>query len=67
MKPKSKLIQPSTRAFFQEADQTPEYSFFDRVHGYVYARWPYLYIGLGKGNHPVARKLNPIWQVISTN
>jgi ferredoxin len=66
MKPKSKLIHPSTRTFFQEADQIPEFSLFDRIHGYVYARWPYLYIGLGKGDHPLAKKLSPVWNAIAT-
>jgi ferredoxin len=66
MKPKPRIVHPSTRAFFKEADQTPDYSSFDRVHGYVYARWPYLYIGLGKGDHPLAKKLSPLWKVIAS-
>jgi ferredoxin len=32
---------------------------FDWVHGYVYARWPYLYIGIGTGEHPLARVFGP--------
>ena len=54
-----KLIKPSTRAFRQEARRTPGYSLFDWVHGYVYARWPYLYIGIGTGEHPLARIFRP--------
>jgi len=42
----SKLVRPSTRAFAQEAQRTPGYSRSDWLHGYVYARWPYLYIWL---------------------
>ncbi len=38
----------STLDFFQEAEEIPDYTLFDRLHGYVYARWPYLYIGIGK-------------------
>jgi Pyruvate/2-oxoacid:ferredoxin oxidoreductase delta subunit len=53
------VIQPSTRAFAQEAGRTPGYSFFDWLHGYVYGRWPYLYIGIGLGAHPLARILGP--------
>lgn len=49
------LARPSNRAFVWEALRTPGYSFFDWLHGYVYARWPYLYIGLGVGEHPLAR------------
>jgi Pyruvate/2-oxoacid:ferredoxin oxidoreductase delta subunit len=51
----SGLVRPSTRAFRQEARRTPGYSLFDWLHGYVYARWPYLYIGIGTGEHPLAR------------
>lgn len=53
------LIRPSTRAFLREARRTPGYSFFDWLHGYVYGRWPYLYIGLGTGEHPLARLIGP--------
>jgi len=55
MRLKSPFITPSTRAFIDEARRTPGYSFFDLLHGYVYARWPYLYIGIGTGEHPAAR------------
>jgi Pyruvate/2-oxoacid:ferredoxin oxidoreductase delta subunit len=53
------FIKPSTRAFFAEARKIPDYSFFDRLHAYVYARWPYLYIGIGTGEHPLARWFAP--------
>ena len=46
---------PSTRAFIREARQTPGYHLIDWLHGYVYARWPYLYIGIGTGEHPLAK------------
>jgi ferredoxin len=36
------------------------YSLYDFLHGYVYARWPYLYIGIGVGEHPLAKKLGPL-------
>lgn len=61
----SKLLRPSTRAFFQEARRTPDYSLFDRLHAYIYLRWPYLYIGLGTREHPLARLLAPLVQVLS--
>lgn len=51
------LMQPSTRAFLREARHTSGYSFFDWLHGYIYGRWPYLYIGLGTGEHPLSRVL----------
>lgn len=51
---------PSTRAFIREARRTPGYSLFDLLHGYVYARWPYLYIGIGTGEHRLARLFGPL-------
>ena len=53
------IIRPSTRAFAREGLRTPGYSFFDWLHGYVYARWPYLYIGIGTGEHPLAWVAKP--------
>jgi ferredoxin len=58
-KPRSQLIQPSTRAFAREARRVAGYSLFDWLHGYVYARWPYLYIGIGTGEHWLARLFGP--------
>jgi ferredoxin len=54
------MVRPSTRAFIEGSRQLPEHSLFDRLHGYVYARWPYLYIGIATGEHPLARILRPI-------
>ena len=54
------FIKPSTLEFIREARQTPNYSLFDFLHGYVYARWPYLYIGIGKGQHPLTKWLKPL-------
>ncbi len=50
-----RLIQRSTLAFIREARKTRKFSFYDWLHGYFYARFPYLYIGIGKGKHPIAR------------
>ena len=49
------ITKPSTRAFIDEARKTPGYSKFDLLHGYVYARWAYLYIAIGTGEHPLSR------------
>jgi ferredoxin len=51
-------LHPSTRAFIHEAQLTPGYRVSDFLHGYVYARWPYLYIGIATGEHP----LSPIYR-----
>jgi ferredoxin len=51
-----RLISESTRQFFQEASRLPGYSLLEALHGYLYARWPYLYISIGTGEHPLARR-----------
>jgi ferredoxin len=55
--------RPSTRAFAREGRRMAGaggYSLFDWLHGYVYVRWPYLYIGIGTGQHRLARVLRPL-------
>jgi ferredoxin len=54
------LIKPSTQALWEEGRKTPGYSLFDFLHGYAYARWPYLYIGIGKGKHPLSKYFAPL-------
>lgn len=62
MNPKSwpGIPSPSTRAFISEGRRTPGYTFFDWLHGYIYGRWPYLYIGIATGEHPLARLFKPL-------
>jgi Pyruvate/2-oxoacid:ferredoxin oxidoreductase delta subunit len=55
----------STRAFSQTAKQIPDFTFFDKIHGYIYLRWSYLYIGIAKGDHPLVRFLRPIWNLVA--
>ncbi|MCU0485018.1 MAG: 4Fe-4S ferredoxin [Anaerolineales bacterium] len=50
----SRLIKPSVLAYTREARRLG-FSWFDWLHGYVYARWTYLYIGIGTRRHPLAR------------
>ena len=57
---KFRWMKPATAAFTQEARRVEGYSLFDWLHGYVYARWPYLYIGVGTRQHPLARVLAPV-------
>jgi ferredoxin len=61
----ARLLRPSTRAFFREGRRTPGYSLFDWLHGYVYGRWPYLYIGIAVGEHPLARLFSPLVRGLS--
>jgi len=54
------LFSPSTIAFLKEARATKGFSFFDLLHGYIYGRWTHLYIAIGTGRHPLAKKLAPL-------
>ncbi len=58
-KPITSQTKP-TRAFFEESQLVKNYSWFDKIHGYVYGRWPYLYIGIALGEHPIAKRIAPI-------
>ena len=57
LKFRPRLFRPSTLSFTQEALHMRGYSFFDWLHGYVYGRWSYLYIGIGTGELPRNRVL----------
>lgn len=54
------LVAPSTIKFIREARKTKNYSWIDWLHGTVYGRWPHLYIGIGIGEHPLAKKYKPV-------
>lgn len=49
------MMKRSTREFIDEARDLDGYSISEFFHGYVYARWPYLDIGIGIGTHPLAK------------
>lgn len=53
-------MKRSTRNLIKEARTAKDYSLFDFLHGYFYMRWPYFYISMGKGDHPLSRKLSGI-------
>jgi ferredoxin len=57
---RNRPLASSTRAFFREGRRTPGYSLLDFAHGYVYARWPYFYIGTATGERPVPWVLRPV-------
>jgi NAD-dependent dihydropyrimidine dehydrogenase PreA subunit len=54
--PLKRLFRPSTLALLRESRQARDYSLLDLLHGYIYGRWIYLYISLGTGRHPLARR-----------
>ncbi len=58
------FLRPGTRAFIREARRTPGYGFHDWLHGYVYARWPYLYIGIAVGEHWLAKAALRLWRAV---
>jgi ferredoxin len=53
-------MKRSTREFIKEARKSKDYSFLDFLHGYFYMRWPYFYISMGKGDHPLSKKVSGI-------
>jgi ferredoxin len=51
------LVKRSTREFFRQAKQLPGFTFLEALHGYVYSRWPYFYIGSAVGERPLSKAL----------
>ena len=58
------VLKPSTIAFLREGREKPDYTWFDGLHGYVYGRWPYLYIGIGTSEHRLVKIFGPIYREI---
>jgi ferredoxin len=59
------FFRPSTRSFYLESRANPRHSFGDFIHGYIYGRWPYTYISVAKGRHPLTRILGPLFNFIT--
>jgi ferredoxin len=55
-----RIFRRSTELFVREAKPLAHYTLLDFVHGYVYGRWPYLYIGIATGEHRLARWVLPL-------
>jgi ferredoxin len=64
-KPWHLFIKPSTLEFTNQARRLHNFSGWDWLHGYVYGRWPYLYIGTGLGKTPLSKVLGPPVRLIS--
>ncbi len=61
------LFKPSVKAYRDEARKTQGFTLFDFLHGYIYAAYIYLYIGIGTGvlwPGKVAGKLINAWQKV---
>ena len=54
------MFRRSTREFWKAGRRVNGYSLFDFLHGYVYLRWPYAYIGMAKGDRKVPAILKPL-------
>lgn len=59
-----RAAKPATRAFLRESRELPGHGLFDRLHGYIYLRWPYLYISAGTGEHWLSRPLAAAWRAL---
>lgn len=60
------FVKKSTTEFVQESKNTEDYSSFDFLHGYLYARWPYFYISVALGEHRLNRVLAPLFLFLSS-
>jgi ferredoxin len=58
------LMLPSTKALVRESRTSSHRSWFNLFHGYVYGRWPFWYISVGTGEHPLARWIGPVAEKI---
>lgn len=53
-------VRNTTKAFLDESRLALGHSAGRFIHGYVYARWPYLYIGVATGEHWLANIIHPL-------
>jgi len=58
------MIKRATRAFWRAGRKTPGFSIVGFLHGYVYGRWPYAYIGLATGERKPPRLLRPFLRLL---
>lgn len=54
------FMSKTTKDFYDVSRQRKEHTFSKFLHGYIYARFPYLYIGMGKGDHPWRKRVEPL-------
>lgn len=65
-KTRSSFLKTSTREFYQEGKKTENYSLFDFMHGYMYSKWPYLYISVALGEHRLYKLIQPIFLLLQS-
>ena len=59
------FIKASTKRFFRESKKLGRYGLVEWLHGYVYGRWVYTYIGIGTGEHWTVKKFKPVGELIN--
>lgn len=60
-----RFISKSTRSFVKYSINSKNLSLIRFIHGYIYARWPYLYISIGKGEHPIIQPFLPFISILT--
>lgn len=57
MAPRNRMtVRPSTLRFFRAGRDVRGFTLLKWIHGYFYGRWPYLYIGIGTGEHRLYKR-----------
>lgn len=64
MKYRFSPLLPSTRAYLKEGLRTDGYSAKNWLHGYIYSRWIYHYIGIGTGEHALVRRFPKLARIL---
>lgn len=60
------MIKKATRDFYQEGKHAGDYSLYDFLHGYLYAKWPYLYIAVALGEHRLSNFIVSLFLFLSS-
>jgi Pyruvate/2-oxoacid:ferredoxin oxidoreductase delta subunit len=59
------FIKPSTRAYWEQANKIPHYSLTEKIHGYAYLRWPFLYIATATGSNRLGRAIDKTTSIVN--
>jgi Pyruvate/2-oxoacid:ferredoxin oxidoreductase delta subunit len=54
------MIRQSTRDYWKQANAIKGYPFIEKLHGYLYLRFPYIYIGTATGANKLGRAADRI-------
>lgn len=59
------VLKPSTKSFIRDSRKTHGFSIYDMLHGYIYARFIYTYVGIAIGEHPSSKAINIVSNIIA--